>query len=146
MRISAGITMLLCVLLWAHCSAEVIRVPDQQPKIPAGVDAASEGDTVLVADGTFEGPGNVDVSIEDSGVTLISENGPEHTVIDCGGPAPALIAGAATLCAGSPCLPASQGNPWSALVGALGEGCAACGSPVVPESWGGVKSRYREGL
>jgi len=46
-----------------------------------GVDAASAGDTVLVAPGTYVGASNR--SIYFSGVTLMSEAGPEVTVVDC---------------------------------------------------------------
>jgi len=46
-----------------------------------GVDASSPGDTVLVAPGTYVGASNRGIHI--SGVTLMSEGGPEVTVVDC---------------------------------------------------------------
>ncbi len=45
------------------------------------------------------------------------------------------------LCSDSPCSPTNNG--WSALIGAVGVGCAACGSPVEPTTWGGIKAMYR---
>lgn len=51
-----------------------------------------------------------------------------------------LVGGDVTLCADSPCLP---GVTWASLVGAEGEGCAACGSPVERRSWGRIKAGYR---
>jgi hypothetical protein len=48
--------------------------------------------------------------------------------------------GDVTLCADSPCLP---GATWTSLVGAEGEGCAACGSPVEQLTWGAIKAMYR---
>ncbi|MCH9032215.1 MAG: right-handed parallel beta-helix repeat-containing protein [candidate division Zixibacteria bacterium] len=59
--------------------------PDDQPTIQAGIDAAIQGDTVLVADGTYTGPGNRDINFSGKGVVLKSENGPEVTIIDCQG-------------------------------------------------------------
>jgi predicted outer membrane repeat protein len=53
-----------------------------------------------------------------------------------------VLAGDYTLCADSPCLPAN-GAP--ALIGAHGEGCAACGSVVKEASWGVVKALFRDG-
>jgi len=45
-----------------------------------------------------------------------------------------------TLCANSWCLPGG-GSP--ALIGARGEGCGNCDSPVAPATWGTVKALYR---
>jgi hypothetical protein len=53
----------------------------------------------------------------------------------------AVAAGDCSLCSDSPALP--EGNPWREHVGALWEGCGACGSVVQRETWGRVKSRYR---
>ena len=47
------------------------------------IDAAEEGDTVLVASGTYIGEGNRDISFNGKDIVLLSEQGPEHTVIDC---------------------------------------------------------------
>lgn len=57
------------------------RIP--QPSIQAAVDAASEGDTVLLSDGLFRGPGNRGVVVSGKNVRIESENGPERCVIDC---------------------------------------------------------------
>lgn len=46
-----------------------------------------------------------------------------------------------TLCADSPCL--EGGNPWAEQIGAFGEGCPPCATPVIMGSWGSIKSLYR---
>jgi len=65
--------------------AITIHVPDDQPTIQAGIDAAVNGDTVLVADGTYRSDGNRDIDFTGKNIVLTSENGPDYTIIDCEG-------------------------------------------------------------
>jgi hypothetical protein len=44
-----------------------------------------DGDTVLVADGTYTGDGNRDIDFLGKAIVVMSENGPEVTIIDCEG-------------------------------------------------------------
>ena len=59
-------------------SPSTICVPSEAPTIQAGIDAASAGDTVLVAPGTYY---EHDIQLQPA-VTLMSQAGPEGTTID----------------------------------------------------------------
>lgn len=74
-------------------SATVVRVPQDQSTIQAGIDAADVGDTVLVAEGIYTGDGNRDIAFGGKSVVLRSESGPLNTTIDCQGDETAMHIG-----------------------------------------------------
>jgi hypothetical protein len=53
--------------------------------IQAALDSAANGDTVLVRAGVYAGVGNRGLDFKGKAVLLCSEDGPENTIIDCGG-------------------------------------------------------------
>jgi len=69
--------------LGATASANTINVPSQYATIGAAVTAATSGDTILVADGTYSASGNLNLNIAKS-LTIQSVNGAASTIIDCG--------------------------------------------------------------
>lgn len=78
--------MLVCLsvlLIVEFSEAATIRVPGDQPTIQAGINAAQDGDIVLVANGEYKGQGNVNLDFGGRAITLRSENGPANCVIDC---------------------------------------------------------------
>ena len=66
-------------------SAATLNVPATYATIQAAINASVNGDTVLIADGTYAGPGNVDLDFGGKNITVTSQNGPVSTIIDCGG-------------------------------------------------------------
>src|SRR5262245_35625116 len=62
--------------------AATLRVPSIYATIQAALNAASPGDTVLVAPGTYTGAGNRDLSFRGKDVVLRSEAGASATVVD----------------------------------------------------------------
>jgi hypothetical protein len=79
-------------LLGIACTAaagRTIYVDDNGPadfnNIQAAIDDSNDGDTIIVADGTYTGVGNRDIDFFGKAITLRSENGPQNCIIDCNG-------------------------------------------------------------
>ena len=68
-------------------SNAIIYVDDDGPadfnNIQAAIDYANDGDTILVADGTYIGNGNRDIDFKGKAITLKSQNGADTCIIDC---------------------------------------------------------------
>lgn len=79
--ISIGILTLVIAAIPAY--AAVIHVPADYTTIQAAVTAAAPGDTVLIADGTYSGSGNVNIDPAGKDLVIQSENGPSACIIDC---------------------------------------------------------------
>ncbi len=60
-----------------------LRVPASHATIQDAMDAASDGDTVIVADGIYTGEGNRNLEFHGKAITVRSENGPDNCIIDC---------------------------------------------------------------
>ena len=77
---------LFCFLMILFCSVTAfgatIHVPGEYQKIQPAIDASSNGDIILVADGTYKGSGNKDLDFKGKAITLQSENGPGKCIID----------------------------------------------------------------
>lgn len=71
----------------------ILLVPSVYPTIQAAIDAANwnSHDTVIVADGIYTGTGNCNLDTTNKLITVRSQNGPAHCVIDCQGTAQAFV-------------------------------------------------------
>ena len=67
-----------CFLFFSIGICSVLRIPSDYITIQEGINAASNGDTVLVAAGTY----TERVLIDGKNISLISENGRDSTIID----------------------------------------------------------------
>lgn len=80
--LSAAVAALLFLLLVTAptglTAASTIRVPSDQPTIQAAIDSAVDGDTVLVAPGTYQ----ENIDFHGKAIAVTSEQGPEVTIID----------------------------------------------------------------
>ncbi len=78
---------LVVIALSAPVSARTITVAldgsGEFSTIQAAIDAAVDGDEVIVADGTYTGVGNRDIDFKGKAITVRSENGPDNCIIDC---------------------------------------------------------------
>jgi hypothetical protein len=78
----SSILKFLCLALFSvvaiSAPASTIRVPADQPTIQAGINAASNGDTVLVAPGTY----NENIDFIGKAITVTSSGGAAQTIID----------------------------------------------------------------
>ncbi len=77
-------TLLLALFLVADARAATLRVPGDFRTIQPAINAAAGGDTVRVAPGIYQGPGNRDLLLEGKSIVLVGA-GPGATLIDCEG-------------------------------------------------------------
>jgi hypothetical protein len=70
--------------VFCFASAVTIHVPAEQPTIQEGIDAASAGDTVLVAQDSYSGPLNRDLNFGGKSIVLLSDSLSPRSTISCG--------------------------------------------------------------
>jgi predicted outer membrane repeat protein len=87
--------VILVTLLVAGSSPGAVIVVDcsgggDHLTLREGIESAAGGDTVLVASGVYTGPDNRNLDYAGKSIVVISESGPQDTVIDCGSEARAF--------------------------------------------------------
>ena len=83
--ISAGFAFLIFILILKPGYSATYYVPDDFATIQQALDGVIGGDTIVVRDDTYKGPGNRNLNFNGKAVILKSENGPDSCIIDCGG-------------------------------------------------------------
>jgi parallel beta-helix repeat protein len=71
-----------CPAPWDE-NPSVHRVPAEFRVIQSAMDAATNGDTILVAPGTYTGVRNRNIDFKGKNIVLLSQSGPESTILDC---------------------------------------------------------------
>lgn len=125
MKISTCVCAVL--LIMSSAFGATIHVPSEQPTIQAGINAASPGDTVLVAEGTYAGDGNRDINFNGKAIVVRSAAGREVTIIDCQGSLGAEHAGFLLL-SGEDTMSVIDGFT---IQGAYGSAAVACSTASV---------------
>jgi predicted outer membrane repeat protein len=78
------------LLLISKAFGAELLVPSQFPTIQSAINAAGNGDTVVVAPGLYEGPNNINLDLQGKPITVRSVDPNNHwvvssTIIDCDG-------------------------------------------------------------
>ena len=116
--------------------------------IQEAIDASYDGNTVIVRDGRYSGPGNVNVSFLGKAITVQSLNGPAACTIDCGGAATAAVARAFMFIGGESRYAVLSGFTITGGYAEIGGGILCSGSsPVIRGNCiSGCSARYGGGI
>ncbi len=79
----AAALFIVLVISIGSAQAATIYVPDDQPTIRDAVDAAGNGDVIVLRPGTYTGLQNKGVYFKGKEITITSEKGPAETIVDC---------------------------------------------------------------
>ena len=85
MRTWVTIVVCLGVALPVLAEGRKIKVPKHYPDIQTAINSAEDGDTVIVDNGVWTGPGNKNLDFLGLVITVRSKKGPDNCTIDCEG-------------------------------------------------------------
>jgi len=78
------LNLVVLLVIASSAPAATRLVPDEYPTIQSAIDAANNGDTIIIADGIYTGEGNRDIEFLGKAITVKSVNGPKKCIIDIG--------------------------------------------------------------
>ena len=62
----------------------ILNVPSDHSTLAAAISVADDGDTIIIADGTYSNANDFNLTFKDIQLTIRSQNGPDYTIIDLG--------------------------------------------------------------
>jgi hypothetical protein len=81
--ILCSVFLLIAISMTTNVSGRTIRIPEDCLTIQTAINHAQDGDTVLVSEGTYRGFKNKNLDFLGKAIVVMSESGPDVTVIDC---------------------------------------------------------------
>ena len=76
------LAVLVVIVQAGSARADILKVPGEYATIQQAIDAAEDGDVIVVARGTYSERGNVDLNSLGRDLTIRSENGPDSCILD----------------------------------------------------------------
>ena len=84
MKSVVNVIIALCLIFYSsYAIGKTIYIPSDYSTIQGGIESASNGDSVVVTNGTYNSDGNRNIDFKGKAITVRSENGPENCIIDC---------------------------------------------------------------
>ena len=77
------VSILIILAAWSPVFCAELKVPGEYGTIQSGIDAAMDGDSILIAPGTYTGTGNRDIDCKGKIIKIMSSGNADQTVIDC---------------------------------------------------------------
>lgn len=88
--LSVAVSLLVLLFVASKAQATDIQVPSQYASIQEGINAAVDGDRVLVAPGIYKGNANVNLDFQGKNIAVIGVSGRKACIIECNGNSRAL--------------------------------------------------------